>query len=144
MDCLVPPPIVLAPERVPKSRVHRLCLTVAVTRGRFCLRAKIKWRSDEDGHPVACDEEFRHAFAEAEQDAARRPLIVDVALDDGGCLSIGLGREVSVLSYVGASRKPPYFSSQGSARVRDSEGVVFHYYGHWSEGGFRRSSQHSW
>ncbi|WP_164842324.1 Imm1 family immunity protein [Actinoplanes solisilvae] len=97
------------------------------------MRAKIKWRDDEDGHLVSCEEEFRHTLAEAEQDAARMPLIAEVILDDGDCLAIGLGREVSVLSYVGASKMPPYFSSQGSARVRDGEGVVFHYYGHWSE-----------
>jgi len=96
------------------------------------LHAKIKWRAD-DGRLVTCDEEFRDAFAEAEQDAAGLPLIAEVTLDDGDCLSIGLGREISVLSYVGASRMPPYFSSQGSAPVRDGEGVVFHYYGHWSE-----------
>lgn len=97
------------------------------------MRAKIKWRDGDDGHLVTCDEEFRGAFAEAEQDAARLPLIAEVTSDDGDCLSIGLGREISVLSYVGASKMPPYFSSQGLAWVRDGEGVVFHYYGHWSE-----------
>ncbi|GIF09136.1 hypothetical protein Asi03nite_66740 [Actinoplanes siamensis] len=60
-------------------------------------------------------------------------MIAEVTLDDGGCLAIGLGREISVLSYVGASKMPPYFSSQGAARARDGEGVVFHYYGHLSE-----------
>lgn len=92
------------------------------------MHAKIKWRGDEDGHLVTCDEEFRHAFSEAEQDAARQPLIAVVTVDDGDSLSIGLGREVSVLSYVGAAGNPPYFSSQGSVRVRDGEGVVFHYW----------------
>jgi hypothetical protein len=97
------------------------------------LRAKIRWRDDEDGHLVTCEEELRLAFAEAKQDAARRPLIAEVTLDGGDCLSIGLGREVSVLSYVGASKMPPYFSSQGSAWVRDGEVVVFYYCGHWTE-----------
>jgi hypothetical protein len=97
------------------------------------LRAKIKWRDGEDGHLVTCEDEFRHALAEAEQDAARLPMIAEVTLDDGDCLAIGLGREVSVLSYVGASKMPPYLISQGLARARDGEGVVFHYYGHWSE-----------
>ncbi|AGZ43953.1 Imm1 family immunity protein [Actinoplanes friuliensis] len=97
------------------------------------MRAKITWRSDEDGHLVTCEEEFRHALAEAEQDAARLPLIADITVGDGDCLSIGLGRAISVLSYVRASKEPPYLISQGSARVQDSEGVVFHYYGHWSE-----------
>lgn len=93
------------------------------------MHAKIKWRDDEDGHLVTCEEEFRHAFAEAEQDAARLPLIAEVTRGDGDCLSVGLGREVSVLSFVGAAKMPPYLSSEGSARLRDGEGVVFHYYG---------------
>lgn len=97
------------------------------------MRAKIKWRAHEDGRLVTCDEEFRHAFAEVEQDAARRPLIAEVTLDAGDSLSIGLGREVSVLSHVGASGNPPYFSSQGHAQARDGEGVVFYYHGHWTE-----------
>lgn len=97
------------------------------------MRAKIRWRDDEDGHLVTCDEELRYALAEAEQDAARQPLIAVVTLDDGDSLSIGLGREISVLSFVGASGNPPYLSSQGRARRRDDENFVFHYFGHWSE-----------
>lgn len=97
------------------------------------MRAKITWRSDDAGLVVTSDDELRYALSEAGHDAARQPLIAEVTLDDGESLSIGLGGEVSVLSYVGASKNPPYFSSQGSSRVRDGEGVVFFYYGHWSE-----------
>ncbi|MGW4947482.1 Imm1 family immunity protein [Actinoplanes sp. NPDC004185] len=97
------------------------------------MRAKVKWRAGQRGPLITCEEELRHAFAEAEQDAAHLPLIAEVTLDDGDCLSVGLGREVSVLSYVGASKMPPYFNSQGSVRRRDGGGVVFLYYGHWSE-----------
>jgi hypothetical protein len=95
------------------------------------LRAKITWRSDNAGLVVTSDDELRYVLSEAGHDAARQPLIAEVTLDDGESLSIGLGREVSVLSYVGASKNPPYFSSQGSPRVKDGEGVVFFYYGHW-------------
>ncbi|UWZ58376.1 hypothetical protein Daura_20655 [Dactylosporangium aurantiacum] len=97
------------------------------------MRAKITWRSGEAGVVVTCDDELRQALADVERDAAREPLIAEVTLDGGDSLSIGLGREVSVLSYVAASGNPPYFSSQGSSRVRDGKGVVFYYYGHWSE-----------
>jgi hypothetical protein len=97
------------------------------------LRAKITWRSDNAGLVAASDDELRHALSEARHDAARQPLIAEVTLDEGDSLSIGLGREVSVLSYVGASRNPPYFSSQGSLRVSGGEGVVFFYYGHLTE-----------
>ncbi|MGX6608313.1 hypothetical protein ACWKSP_40285 [Micromonosporaceae bacterium Da 78-11] len=85
------------------------------------MRAKIKWRSDEAGRLVNGDEEFRHAFAKAEQDAARQPLIAVVTLDRGASLSIGLGREVSVLSYAGAAGNPPYFSGRGWVRGRAGE-----------------------
>jgi hypothetical protein len=97
------------------------------------LRPTIKWRDDEDGRLVTCDEEFRHALAEAEQDAGRWPLIAAVTRDDGDSLLFGLGREVSVLGFVGASGMPPYFSSQGRVRRRDDEGVAFSYLGHRTE-----------
>ena len=97
------------------------------------LRAKITWRSGEAGVVVTCEDELRQALADVERDAARQPLIAEVTLDGGDSLSIGLGREVSVLSYVAESGNPPYFSSQGASRVPDGKGLVFYYYGHWSE-----------
>ncbi|SNY62956.1 Imm1 family immunity protein [Paractinoplanes atraurantiacus] len=97
------------------------------------MRARIAWRSDDPGMVVTCDEELRWAPAEAEGDAGRRPLIAEVVHENGDSLLVGLGREISVLSYVGASKNPPYFSSRGSSRSQDGEAVVFFYFGHWSE-----------
>jgi hypothetical protein len=88
------------------------------------VRAKITWRSDEAGHLVTGEEEFRHALAEAQQDAVSRPFVAEVTREDAGSLCIGLGGAVSVLSYVGVSGRPPYFTSQGSARRRYGDAVA--------------------
>jgi hypothetical protein len=47
---------------------------------------------------------------EAERDM---PFMVALAREDGSGLSIGVGRPVSVLSYISASLDPPYFNSRG-------------------------------
>jgi hypothetical protein len=49
----------------------------------------------------------------------------------GDSLALGLGRAVSVLSWVSASQDPPYFASQGDLEAEGT--IVFHYYRDWSE-----------
>ncbi len=66
-------------------------------------------------------------------------------------LSIGLGRDVSVLNYVAGSGDPPYFTSSGGP---DSEETVhYRYMGDWSEyptkntipmAAARRAMRHFW
>lgn len=57
--------------------------------------------------------------------------LVTVVRKDGDMLSIGLGRQYSVLSFVGASQDPPYFVSVGD--INPSGDVVFYFNGHYSE-----------
>ena len=58
-------------------------------------------------------------------------LIAGIERPDGTALSIGLGRDRSVLNYM-SSLDPPYFTSYDPES--DQEGtVVFYYYGQWSE-----------
>ncbi|SNT63688.1 hypothetical protein SAMN05421812_115187 [Asanoa hainanensis] len=56
----------------------------------FETPVKVRWRGDEDGRLVTCDEELRQALAEAERDAARQPLIAVVTLQDGDSLSMAV------------------------------------------------------
>lgn len=60
-----------------------------------------------------------------------RPILVDVTSDDGNTLTIGVGSELSVLSYVPANGDPPYLSSIGNPN--DEGVVVFGYMGEWTE-----------
>jgi hypothetical protein len=59
------------------------------------------------------------------------PFVAEVARPDGAVLSIGLGRDASVLNY-SASPDPPYYTSHSPGGSGD-ESPVFYYYGHWSE-----------
>lgn len=59
-----------------------------------------------------------------------RPAIVDLTLADGQTLSVGLGREWSVLSLM-PDREPPYYASVGDNRASGS--IWFDYFGSPSE-----------
>lgn len=59
------------------------------------------------------------------------PFIVELVADDGSTLSIGLGRELSVVNYVSASLDPPYLQSVGDGD--NQEDLVFYYRSDWSE-----------
>jgi Immunity protein Imm1 len=60
-----------------------------------------------------------------------RQLSAGLERPDGAALSIGLGRDHSVLNYM-SSPYPPYFTSHDEEADTDGT-VVFFYYGHWSE-----------
>lgn len=60
-----------------------------------------------------------------------RPMLVAVESSNGDTLTIGVGSELSVLSFVPGSGEPPYLSSVGD---RQEQGVkVFYYMGEWTE-----------
>lgn len=62
---------------------------------------------------------------------ASKPTLVTVELEDGDSLSIGLGKELSVLNFVAANNDPPYFTSAGNLQL---DGVIsFCYEGELSE-----------
>ncbi len=61
-----------------------------------------------------------------------KPLLVELTRPNGDSLSIGLGRETSVLSFVQDSDDPPYFVSMGG-KGSSSDPVHFFLYGTWSE-----------
>jgi hypothetical protein len=62
--------------------------------------------------------------------SAERPIVVELVSPDGATVSIGLGRPVTIVNYVGPSLDPPYFQSVGEA---SDEEIVFFYRGEWSE-----------
>ena len=65
-----------------------------------------------------------------DREAVQHPIVVELIDPAGAALSVGLGREITVLNYVGPTQDPPYFQSVGDA---GSEPVVFFYRGEWSE-----------
>lgn len=59
-------------------------------------------------------------------------LLVTVERQLGGdSLTIGLGRDISILSYIRGDNNPPYLMSVGA--LQGDEVVVFRFMGDWSE-----------
>ena len=59
------------------------------------------------------------------------PTLVTVERNDGGSLSIGLGADVSVLTYVRSDKNPPYYVSSGG--TDEDEVMSFRFGGDLSE-----------
>jgi hypothetical protein len=59
------------------------------------------------------------------------PTLVSIALATRDSLSIGLGRDASVLNHVREDRNPPYYISTGGGG--ETEGIWFRFGGEWSE-----------
>lgn len=57
-------------------------------------------------------------------------VLVELTLPSGDALSVGLGHERSVLSFVPGDGLPPYFVSRGGRP--DGPGLVYSYYGRWT------------
>lgn len=68
------------------------------------------------------------------EEARAQPFMVDLFVEDGPSLSIGLGEDVSVANFTSAGGEPPYFQSERREPLTDDEdGLVFYYGGEWSE-----------
>ena len=88
--------------------------------------AEIAWGDSSSEAAVVSAGEVRDKLIELDRLAAVRPFIVDVTIDNGDTISIALGREVSVLNFISASKKPPYLAPRPPLRrlVMVSSGSV--------------------
>jgi hypothetical protein len=93
----------------------------------------ITWGDSSSEVAVVSADELRDRLIELNQHASVRPLIVDVTIDNGDALSIALGREVSVLNFTSASKKPPYLTSEGRLPGPNDGVVRFEYFGSMTE-----------
>jgi hypothetical protein len=92
---------------------------------------RVSWAENETA-PVRTVSELDQRLDELDRQAREtQPFVAEIARPDGAVLSIGLGRDTSVLNY-SASPDPPYFTSHDHGRSGHGT-VVFYFYGHWSE-----------
>lgn len=61
------------------------------------------------------------------------PVLAEIEAPNGDSLAIGLGREWSVLNFIGASREPPYFTSLGDSELIAEKVAVFRFGDDWTE-----------
>ncbi len=93
------------------------------------MKRKITW---EEGKTKEVDsiDDLGILLVQIARDNTELPPIVEVEHPNGNSLSIGVGRDETVLSFVNKSKNPPYYASKGKER----EGtIIFYYYGEWSE-----------
>lgn len=96
--------------------------------------AIVKWGKSESTSVVESIEELEALLDRLHLDAAKgEPILVTVErVQDGDSLTIGVGREMSVLNFVSSDGDPPYFISRGDNND-DDQTVHFYFMGSWSE-----------
>ena len=75
--------------------------------------------------------ELEQRLAVLTEEAMARPFMAELIAINGNSLSMGLGREETVLSWVAASNDPPYYASKGNPKAEGT--IAFYYSGDWSE-----------
>lgn len=95
------------------------------------MTARLTW-SEHDSVPVRSVKDLDREIDRLTSESARsRPIMVDLELDSGDDLAMGIGQPLSVLNFINASKDPPYFTSVGDPFAEGL--IVFYYYGDWSE-----------
>jgi hypothetical protein len=61
------------------------------------------------------------------------PFMVELSAENGDLMSLGLGQDMSVLSYTPASLDPPYLASVGEENEENDGVIVFNYAGQETE-----------
>ena len=95
--------------------------------------AELVWGDSSSETAVVSASEVRGRLIELDRLAATHPFIVDVTIDNGDTISIALGREVSVLNFISASKRPPYLASEGRPPASGDGVVRFGYFGSMTE-----------
>ena len=92
---------------------------------------RLEWQEGVTGEEVSSEEHLEKLLRSLDADARQaQPIIVTLVSDDDRTLSIGLGRDTTVLSSTAADGLPPYFASDGGG---EGTGAVYFAHGAWSE-----------
>jgi hypothetical protein len=91
----------------------------------------ISWAENENAAASSVDELDEQLDALDARAREGEPFVAELVHPNGAVLSIGLGRDRSVLNH-SASPDPPYYTSHDPESDEDGV-VVFYFYGHWSE-----------
>jgi hypothetical protein len=91
--------------------------------------AKVVWGDALSERTVFSELELREVLSELNESAKRGPYIADVTIRRGDTLSVALGRDVSVLSFVSSTLDPPYFASKGRSPRAGDGFIDFLYHG---------------
>lgn len=91
----------------------------------------VGWKADEKTR-VESSDALVGLVERLHRDSVRaEPMLVEIVRPSGDSLTIGVGRERTVLTFVRGDGDPPYLASVGPEH--SDEVVHFFYYGSWSE-----------
>lgn len=91
---------------------------------------KLSWDEQATMVPVTSEAELMQRLDELAAQAGETPPIVELYQPDGSSLSIGVGRERSVVVHIESVDQPDWISSGDPSR---GELPVFYFHGHHSE-----------
>jgi immunity protein Imm1 of predicted polymorphic toxin system len=81
------------------------------------LQGTIQWGQNNVAVVDSADA-FNDLITRLEAEAQLRPIMIDVIAGDGRSLALGIGRDKTVLSLVGAKGSPPYYASVGDENAQ--------------------------
>ena len=93
---------------------------------------RVQWSANESAEVPSPDALERLIDVLHDESSAGRPRLVEVVHRSGDILTIGVGRNKALLSFVPASKNPPYYVSVG-CRERGAEMVTYDFYGESTE-----------
>ena len=87
---------------------------------------------DEEGTevPVRSEGELLERLHDIASEAGETPPLVSLIAPEGGALTIGVGREYSVVNYIPSVDEPDWISR---GTLDPDESPVFYFHGHYSE-----------
>jgi immunity protein Imm1 of predicted polymorphic toxin system len=90
----------------------------------------LSWDEKATEVPVRSEGELLARLHDIASEAGETPPLVSLSNPDGGALTIGLGREYSVVNYIRSVDEPDWISRGTLGR---DESPVFYFHGHYSE-----------
>lgn len=92
---------------------------------------RVQWAEDKTRETLTIQELDALLAELARGRAGQRGMLVNIESPNGDVLTVGVGGDVSVVSYMRQNGKPPYVTTVGDP---EAEGiVVFDYLGQWTE-----------
>jgi hypothetical protein len=89
---------------------------------------RLEW--SDKSKELSSIEELESTLNDLHLQNTEKPILAELISPTGEALTIGLGNEMSLLTYMSADQNPPYYTSKG---VPTDGSTVFFYHDQWTE-----------
>jgi Immunity protein Imm1 len=94
------------------------------------VQGTIQW-GQNDVAVVDSPDAFNDLITRLQVESNRHPTMIDVIAGDGRSLTLGLGRDMTIVSLAGPEGSPPYYASVGNENAKGD--ITFDYHGEMTE-----------